>query len=396
MNKFVFTPATKDAAKGRLALAGPSGSGKTYTALRVATALAAGSPIAVIDTERGSASKYSHKFAFNRLNMTSFDPRDLVDAIAAAQAGGHEVLVVDSMSHFWNGIGGMLELVDAAAKRSYGGNQFGGWKDANPIERRMIDALLAYDGHVIVTMRTKTEWVIEKDKEGRNVPRKIGLAPQQRAGIEYEFDVVGDMDLENTLTITKSRCEDLSGAIINRPGEDLAETMLAWLTDGTPTIGAREYRDRVLSGQMTADELLALHTELGPRGLQGAAVLDAEGVPVLLGDLIVSVGRRTRAAEREAAFQRAQRDEAAVDVYLADLVERISAAETAEDLRGLSDEVDVKHRGGFLIDEERVQFAAMIAAQANLKDAEASEEPPLQKASRKASKKAARPVRVAS
>src|SRR6185503_9937039 len=82
MSEFEFVQATKEQAKARVALAGPSGSGKTWTSLVMATGLAQGGKIAVIDTERGSASKYAGPFTFDRLNLYRYDPRDLVKALA--------------------------------------------------------------------------------------------------------------------------------------------------------------------------------------------------------------------------------------------------------------------------------------------------------------------------
>jgi AAA domain-containing protein len=201
VSEFEFVPATKEQAKARVALAGPSGSGKTWTSLVLATVLAEGGRFGVIDTERGSASKYAGPFTFDRLNLYTYDPRDLVKALAASASAGHAAVMIDSLSRFWGGTGGMLEIVDNAAKRSYGGNSFGGWKEARPIENDMIEAILGYPGHVIVTMRTKTAYEITKTDNGKTVPVKIGLQPEQRNGIEYEFDVVADMDLENNFTL---------------------------------------------------------------------------------------------------------------------------------------------------------------------------------------------------
>ena len=143
----------------------------------------------------------------------------LVEALAAASTAGFGVVVVDSLSHYWMGVDGMLEQVDRRAKN---GNNFSGWKEAGPDERRMIDALVAYPGHVIVTLRVKTEYVVEQNERGKSAPRKVGLKPIQRDGIEYEFDVVGELDLENTLTVTKSRIPTLSGAVVQQPGGELA------------------------------------------------------------------------------------------------------------------------------------------------------------------------------
>lgn len=294
-NEFVFEPATKDKAKARIALAGPSGSGKTWTALVTATAF--GGPIAVIDTERGSAAKYSGRngFTFNTLRMHKYDPRDLVKALASAANGGHEVVIVDSLSHFWSGTDGMLEQVDSAGKRGYGGNSFGGWKEASPIEKQMIDALCSYPGHVIVTMRVKTEYIIETNSRGKQEPRKVGLKPEQRAGIEYEFDVVGDLDLENTLVVSKSRCSELSGAVIRKPDGAFAQTVLDWLNDGEETDSVAEFHDAALAEGATLEDLRALFTRVERRGLLGSALLDPDGNPTTLGNLIKAIGSQRRA-----------------------------------------------------------------------------------------------------
>jgi len=172
---FAFETATKGQAKARIALTGPSGAGKTWTGLILATTL--GRKVAVIDTERGSASKYAGEFAVERLNMQRYDPRDLTKALAAAAGAGYDSVLIDSFSKFWNSSGGMLEQVDNAAKRSYGGNSFGGWKEARPMETAMLEAILSYPGHVIATMRTRTAYEIIEDNRGKKVPTKIGLKP---------------------------------------------------------------------------------------------------------------------------------------------------------------------------------------------------------------------------
>lgn len=283
-----FTPATKEEAKARIALTGPSGSGKTYTALLLGTAL--GDKVAIIDTERGSASKYADEFTFSKLNMQSFEPAALVEALAVAAVAGFGVIIVDSLTHFWSGSGGMLEQVDAAAKRGYGGNSFGGWKEARPMERRMIDALVSYPGHVIVTMRSKTDYVIEEDQRGRKIPRKVGLKPEQREGIEYEFDIVGDLDHENTLVVNKSRARTIAGRVIPKPGADFAEDIAAWLGKGEPALDANTYRDLALDKNATKQALRELFTEVKQRGLLGAAVVDDTAETTTLGELIAKRG----------------------------------------------------------------------------------------------------------
>lgn len=291
---FSFVPAAREGSFARIALAGPSGSGKTWTALTTARELS--DRVAVIDTERGSAKKYAGDdgFRFDVLEMTHFDPRDLVKALAAAGAAGYGCVVVDSLSHFWMGSGGMLEQVDNAAKRSHGGNSFGGWKEARPMERQMIEALLAYPGHVVVTMRTKTEWVVEENDRGKKVPRKIGTRPEQREGIEYEFDLVADMDLEHNLIVSKSRITPLADAVIQRPDGEFGQQVLKWLGDAPKAKSALEYRDDALDVHATVEQLRAIYSEVKAKRLDGAAVIDGTGDTVTLGELIRARGEELK------------------------------------------------------------------------------------------------------
>ena len=234
MTAFSFTKATKRQARLRMALIGPSGSGKTYSALAIASAMAPSGKIAVIDTERGSASKYAGIFAFDVLELETFAPETYAQAIAAADAAGYDVLIIDSLSHAWFGKDGALEQVDRAAKRSSSQNSFTAWREVTPHHNAMIDAILQCKAHVIVTMRAKTEYVMETNEKGKSVPRKVGLAPVQRDGLEYEFDVVADMNLDNDLIVSKSRCPAMSGQVVNKPGENVAKILMTWLTDGAP------------------------------------------------------------------------------------------------------------------------------------------------------------------
>jgi len=289
MSEFTFTPANKRRRKARIAIDGPAGSGKTWTALLTAAQL--GDRIACIDTERESASLYSPPFTFDACAFHTYEPERLIKAVAAAGAGGYDVLVIDSLSHFWAGTGGTLEQVDNFARRNAGGNQFGGWKDATPLQLRMMDAILGFPGHVVCTMRTKTEWVLEKNERGAMAPRRIGMKAVQRDGVEYEFDVVGDIDLDHTMVVSKTRCSDLTDAIIRKPDESFGKTVRAWLEDGAPAApDANTYRDRALDKNATMEDFRALHAEVKKAGLLGAAVIDDVGDETALGEMIVARG----------------------------------------------------------------------------------------------------------
>lgn len=290
MTAIAFAPAVRRQVKARVALCGPSGSGKTYTGLT--TAFALGSKVAVIDTERESADGYQglNGWQWDSFKPESFDPQTLIDALAAAAAAGYDVVLIDSLSHFWMGTGGILEQVDNGSSTT-GGNKFGGWKAVRPMERRMIDAMVGYPGHIIATMRTKTEYVVEQDDRGKKVPKKIGLKPEQREGIEYEFSIVADLDHDNVLTVSKTRVPTLKRARMAEPGVEFGQAILDWFDDGAEGLpDVNDYRDRALDKNATADDLKALWYEVRDRHLLAAAVVNDEGDTVPLGDLIVAKG----------------------------------------------------------------------------------------------------------
>ena len=264
-----FKKAVKSKSKLRLGLIGPSGSGKTYSALAIATKL--GGKVAVIDTEHGSASKYADIFEFDVLELESFGPLEYVKAIQEAADAGYSVIVVDSLSHAWIGRGGALELVDNAAVRSKSNNSFAAWREVTPQHNQMIEAIIRVPAHIICTMRSKTEYVMEKDERtGKTAPRKVGLAPVQRDGLEYEFDVVGDIDHDHRLVVTKSRIPALADSVVVKPGAEMAETLKGWLESGVevsePVAPAKVDMDT----NATTEQLENIKKLAGAKGLSKA------------------------------------------------------------------------------------------------------------------------------
>ena len=224
-----FSKAVKYAAKGRVALVGPAGSGKSYTMLTLARLLAGpDGRIAAVDTEQGSLSKYADVFDFDVLPLKSFSPDLFQESLHAAEAAGYAVFCCDSLSHFWMGKNGALEFVDNAKKRSSSRDDMAGWKDFRPHERAMVDAMLASPCHVICTMRTKTDYQ-EIEVNGKKKRIKVGLAPVQRDGLEYEFDLVGLMDDDNTFIVDKTRCSPLNGQAITKPKAEDLQPFKTWL-----------------------------------------------------------------------------------------------------------------------------------------------------------------------
>lgn len=215
----MFKKATKGNIKIRLALSGASGSGKTYSALSIATHL--GTSIAVIDTEHNSASRYADRFTFDTCELNDHHPAKYIEAIKAAESAGYQVIIIDSLSHAW------FSELDLA------GGRFDGWKNVRPLERKLIDAMIGSSSHIIATMRSKTEWIMEeytaKDGKTKQSPKKIGTAPIQSSGIEYEFDIAGELDYNHILTISKSRCPELADKTFLNPGKEIADALKAWI-----------------------------------------------------------------------------------------------------------------------------------------------------------------------
>ena len=186
-----FQKAERKKSKLRLALTGPSGSGKTYGALLTAKGI--GGRIAVIDTEKGSASLYSDIVDFDVLELSApYTPERYRQAVQLAVNNGFDVIIIDSITHEWSGAGGCLELNDEIAKAKFKGNTWSAWSETKARHRALIDDLLACPAHIIVTMRSKTE-TAQAEVNGRKQVQKLGMKAEQNDGIEYEFTTVLDL-----------------------------------------------------------------------------------------------------------------------------------------------------------------------------------------------------------
>ena len=226
-----FKKATKASAKLRAAVFGPSGAGKTFTSLRVATGLADGKPVAFIDTERGSASKYSDRFEFDVLELEDKSIAGYVDAIRMAADAGYAVLIIDSLSHAWQEL---LEEIDKLAKAKYRGNTWSAWSEGTPLQKKLVDSILNFPGHILATMRSKTEWQTTQDSSGRNRPVRVGLAPEQGKGVEYEFDLLLELSTDHIANVIKDRTGRFQDKLIDKPGEMFGTQLAQWLSDGDP------------------------------------------------------------------------------------------------------------------------------------------------------------------
>jgi len=252
-----------------MALIGPTGSGKTYTALLFARALTDGK-ILVVDTERSSAALYADQFnkdgRIDVVELPNFAPATYVEAIELAASARYGAVIIDSLSHAWMGKDGALEQVDKIAKRSQSGNSFNAWREVTPMHNQLVDSMLLAPMHVIACMRAKTEYVVETGANGKSAPRKVGLAPIQRDGMEYEFDIVADMDFENNFIVTKTRMAALTGRVINKPKSALAEEIRSWLETGADEAKLTDHRAAYENFRLTdeqAQELIGVCKQAG-------------------------------------------------------------------------------------------------------------------------------------
>jgi hypothetical protein len=272
-----FKKATKKQAYLRLGGYGPSGSGKTFGMLRVAVGLAGpGERIALIDSERGSAAKYSDRFDFDVCELGENRSIDAyLEAIKGAARAGYGVLIIDSLTHAWQEL---LEEVERIAKARYKGNTWSAWSEATPMQRSLIDAIMTYPGHVLVTMRAKTEWGTEKNNNGKNTPTRVGLAPEQRQGVEYELDMLISITTEHYASVEKDRSGKFQDKTLDRLDEDFGRALAAWLRDGEPAQSPATTSPGVWSmTELQKRALMQAIRDLGIESGSGTYVADING-----------------------------------------------------------------------------------------------------------------------
>lgn len=233
-----FRKAQRTKAKLRLAMTGPAGSGKTYSALLLAFGL--GGKIAMIDTENGSGDLYCNLGDYDICSLSApYDPRKYVQNIHEAEQGGYDIIIIDSLSHAWNGEGGILDLQSKAVASSKSGNSYNSWRLVTPIHNRLVDTLLASPCHIIATMRSKTEYLQAENDRGKTEIRKVGLAPVQREGMDYEFGTVFDIALNHTASVSKDRTGIFDGNYFTIT-QDTGKILRKWLDDGAEIPNGRQ------------------------------------------------------------------------------------------------------------------------------------------------------------
>jgi hypothetical protein len=214
-------------AKIKLAIQGTAGSGKTYSALLLASGMAAWQKIAVIDTENHSADLYAHLGDYNVLQLSKpFSPERYISAIETCEKAAMEVILIDSITHEWDGAGGILDI-----HGNLPGNSFTNWAKITPRHNAFVQKMLESPCHIICTIRTKTDYVLS-ERNGKMVPEKVGMKGITRDGMDYEFTIVFDLDLKHNATASKDR----TGLFMDKPdgiiSKEYGMRILQWCNQG--------------------------------------------------------------------------------------------------------------------------------------------------------------------
>jgi hypothetical protein len=223
--------AVRPALKGRAMLSGPPGAGKTRTALIIAEVLADGGKVLVIDTEKESALTYADDFTFQHLRwMPPYEPRELGRTLLEA-GGTYDVIIVDSLSHFWRGDGGVLDIA---------GGKYTGWADARPAQADLVEGILGCDAHVVLCVRSKVQHE-QVQENGKWVVKKLGMAPVTDDELEYEINVALSMEMDHSLAVAKSRTTAVPVGRTFKAGHaaEFAEVYRDWLAAGEPAADAK-------------------------------------------------------------------------------------------------------------------------------------------------------------
>lgn len=235
----------------KMGITAPAGGGKTAGSLLLAFGLMkekypnlsdekVWEKIAVIDTENGSGELYVNSVIantkigeYNAITLTApFSADKYINAIEICENNGIEVAIVDSTTHLWAGEGGLLEKQNTVATKSKSGNSYTAWREVTPDHNRFVDKMLQCNMHLIATMRSKMEYVQEKDEHGNSRVRKLGLKPVQREGMEYEFTVFLDIDDNHTAVASKDRTGLLDGKTF-KINPQVGRDLMNWLDSGS-------------------------------------------------------------------------------------------------------------------------------------------------------------------
>jgi len=250
--------ATRKQVKLRLGLSAVAGGGKTMSALLLAYGMTNDwSKVAVIDTENGSASLYSHLGDFNAIDLEApFSPERYIQAIKMCEDAGMEVIILDSITHEWDGKGGILDI-----SNSMTGNSFTNWAKLTPRHDAFINSMLQSKCHIISCVRRKQDYEMTKGSDGKLKVEKAGLKEITREGFEYELTLNFNVEINHHATASKDR----TGLFMDQPGfvitPETGQKLMEWCNSGEIALTPLETASKEMSEVQTIEELKNVWTK---------------------------------------------------------------------------------------------------------------------------------------
>lgn len=235
-----FEEAKREATPVVISVAGRSGSGKTYSSLLLARGLAGPTgKVGVIDSENKRSRMYADDPAIGGFVVSDLYPPYTSDAyirqIDEAEKTGVDVLVIDSMSHEWTGIGGAIEQADAinAKSRKPGPTA---WIKPKVNHRRLVNRLLAAQCHVICCLRAEHKMIAYMDNGEQKFAESEHLIPEQEKRFIYEMTLSATLDNVTHLPVFTKCPKPLLGALEDGKliGRETGEIIRTWVDGGAP------------------------------------------------------------------------------------------------------------------------------------------------------------------
>lgn len=299
---FELRVASRKKAKLRIGLSAPSGAGKTYSALLIAKGMAKSwDKVALIDTENGSGELYSHLGGYNVITLEApYTPERYIEAISACERAGMEVIVIDSISHEWDGKGGILEANQKLADAKFKGNTWAAWSESTPRHQKLIEAITTSPIHIITTSRNKVDSIMTDDKK----VKKVGTKEIQREGFEYELTLNFNIDRDTHMAMaSKDRTELFENADPFMITEETGEKLLAWAESGEEDTTELQKADlRIKIGEalkeIGKDEAWLL-VKLNNKPLSSHSIADMTKILLQVNDLVEKKKAKDAEIERQ-------------------------------------------------------------------------------------------------
>lgn len=250
---FVVKKATRQKLKLKIGLQGPSGSGKTYSALKLAHGIAGSwEKVFVVDSENDSATYYADLGPFNHLSFyPPYTPERYIEAIQTCMDEGAEVVVIDSVSHEWEGKGGCLDIHQHETDVQKYGNSFTAWAKVTPRHNKFVDFMRTSPVHILGCTRSKQDYVLEENSKGKSVPKKVGLKGVQRDGLDYEYGLMFTIDMDHMAFSEKDRTGLFAGEPKHQISEATGKRLVEWAN-----AGAEEYYEGKQNQKLELKKLL--------------------------------------------------------------------------------------------------------------------------------------------